>query len=168
MIDHVHAYTVPAAYSLLPEAMRSPEATALLLAIGAQESRFESRRQCSGPARGFWQFEPAGVRGVLDHSASHVPIRAVLRALRYGEADHAGEILHALEHNDTLAACFARCLLWTLPGRLPGPNDAEEGWMLYREAWRPGKPRRETWTANYAIGWGAVLQGRTIPPVVKA
>lgn len=164
MIDHVLAYTLPAAYSLLPKALASPEATAMLLAIGCQESGFQFRRQMGGPAKSFWQFEAnGGTRGVLEHPITRTTIRYVLRELQY-DIHEAGLIHQALEHNDTLAACFARCLLWTVPEPLPGPNDWQSGWDQYMEAWRPGKPHKEAWPVNFSIAWGAVLKGRQIPP----
>lgn len=168
MIDQILGYIVPAAYHVLPHEMRSPEATAALLAIGLQESRFEARRQISGPARSFWQFEQAGVKGVLRHGATARPIRVALRALKYDpDALEPALILVAMEHNDVLAACFARCLLWTLPEALPGPADGQLAWRQYISAWQPGKPRHETWTTNYAVAWGAVLNGRPLPPITE-
>jgi hypothetical protein len=166
--DHILAYVLPAAFALLPPAMQSIEASALLLAIGLQESRFLHRVQVVGPARGFWQFEVGGVEGVLLHERTQLTIAAVLGSLRYDHLAPPSMIQQALAHNDTLAACFARCLLWTSPLPIPGPNGAELGWQLYRDCWRPGQPRHETWTANFSIGWGAVLHGRQIPPTLEA
>lgn len=157
---------MPAMYDLLPEAMRSPEATALMLAIGLQESRFEYRRQVKGPARSFFQFELGGVRGVLHHARSRAPIIEAIRALRYSP-DDATALYLAIEHQDTLAACFARCLLWTLPGRLPLASEPNIGWHAYLDAWRPGQPREGTWGLNFSLGWAAVLQGRTVPAILK-
>lgn len=167
MIDHIYAHTLPAAYALLPKSWDSPEATAMLLAIGLQESRFQFRRQIHGPARSFWQFELGGVRGVLRHDASREAIMDAIRALQYAP-EQDGPLLLAIEHNDTLAACFARALLRTVPGSLPGPNGAERGWHQYIEGWRPGRPKYETWTGYFALAWGAVLSGRTVPPILNA
>lgn len=166
MIEHVLAFVLPAAYGLLPPEMKSAEATALLLGIGMQESRFLFRRQIEGSATGFWQFEVNGVRGVLNHTRTDDTLRRIVRTLRYEPDDF--QLHDALADNDTLAACFARCLLWTVPGRLPGPNEPDKGWAIYREGWRPGKPRLETWHANYSIAWGAVLKGRTFNQEFKA
>lgn len=159
MIEIVRDYIVPAAYAVLPDEMASPEATALLLAIGLQESRFEHRRQIGGPARGWFQFEVAGVRGVLDHPATAAPIAVALRALRYDAATPAKVLLDAIEDNDVLAACFARCLLWTSPLALGGPQQGPQGWRLYASTWRPGKPHPEVWQANYAGAWARVQGG---------
>lgn len=140
-----------AACELLPPAMNTPEAKAMLWAIARQESRLDARRQIGGPARGFWQFELGGIRGVLNHPASKIPIRAVLERLDYDfypDTSYA-----AIEHNDALAFCYARLLLYTLPTALPAKGDADEGWKQYTEAWRPGKPHRETWDAFFEQAW---------------
>lgn len=152
MITHLRDYVIPAAYALLPPAMNSREATALLLAIALQESECCARRQHEGgPARGFWQFEKSGVVGVLRHHATKDVIAKVCEALVY-PAD-AGACYAAIEHNDTLAAAFARCLLYTLPSALPTRTDPHAGWLQYLEAWRPGVPRPDTWDAHYARAW---------------
>lgn len=135
----VHRHVIPAAFSLLPEKMRSREAHAMLLAIGLQESAFEHRAQVpTGPGRGFFQFEKfGGVRGVLVHRASEPHIAYVLHKLRYAGAS-TQECYEAIEHNDVLACCFARLLLWTDPRPLPGPHDWETAWRIYLDCWRPG------------------------------
>lgn len=158
MIYHTFAHTMPAAYRLLPDRMQSPEATALVLAIGLQESRFEARRQLpKGPARGFWQFERGGgVVGVLTHGTTRPHAAKVLDFLRYPADIDSHGVHTAIEHNDVLACCFARLLLWTLPDRLPGRLDVDLGWNQYLRAWRPGKPHITTWPENYAIAWELV------------
>ena len=130
------------ALDLLPARMDSPEARVMLLAIGLQESRFTHRRQVGGPARGFWQFEKGGgVRGVLRHpaSAQHANMLCSVR----GVTNTADRVYDALEHDDILAAGFARLLLWTDPQALPMRGD--DGWALYLRTWRPGKPHPHTW-----------------------
>lgn len=137
--------------ALLPEKIDVPEAKAMLFAISMQESRLDERRQIGGPARGFWQFEFGGVKGVLNHRASQPLIRSVLDRLDY---DYAPDTSYAaIEHNDVLAFTYARCLLWTLPNPLPGKNDPDEGWEQYIDAWRPGKPRRQTWDSFFKAAW---------------
>jgi hypothetical protein len=163
VIEHILRYTIPAALALLPPKMRSLEATAMLLAIGLQESRFAVRRQQGGgPARGFWQFEIGGTEGVLEHEQSNGYIASVLMNLRYDHTAAAGIIHQTLEHNDTLAAAFARCLLWTAPTSIPGSDEPMRAWSMYTRLWRPGKPRLETWAAHYAEAWDRTL--RRDPP----
>jgi hypothetical protein len=161
MIDQIRSFILPAAFALLPLPMRSIEATAFLLAIGLQESQFEVRFQHGGPARGFWQFEIAGVRGVLEHPQTIVPIGEACETLRYPHTLEAVDLHLALTHNDILAACFARCLLWTLPEKLPEPDQAVVAWSQYRRTWRPGTPRVEMWRENYAAGWTLAREIRT-------
>lgn len=134
--------------------MDSRAARAMVLAICLQESRLTHRAQVGGPARGYAQFElGGGVRGVLTHPASRPHIQAVLAALDYTTAASAEACWIAIEHNDILAAAFARLLLWTLPGALPAQDAPGAGWAQYIAAWRPGKPHRETWNAFYDQAW---------------
>lgn len=137
--------TLSSAYSLLPSGLCSPEATQMLLAIGWQESRFEHRHQLGGPAKGFWQFERGGgVKGVLEHPKTRGLIRDVLIALKYENA-YDSHCYTALEHNDVLAAAFARLLLVPHPKKLPLVDQPNAGWDYYLACWRPGKPHAKTW-----------------------
>lgn len=146
---YIRRFVVPVAYALLPESMRSPQATALLMAIGYQESRFTHRRQIQGPARGFWQFEVGGVSGVLRHRATRPFAEIVCRTLGY---EPVPMVVHeAVEHHDVLAACFARLLLYADPR--PIPTEADAAWDTYLFGWRPGKPHRATWDGFFAQAW---------------
>lgn len=150
----------PAAFALLPPQMNSGPALAMLTAVALQESRFEHRRQMGhGPARGFWQFETGGVRGVLRHTASRASALAVCAVLGYDPDDVAG-IHEALADNDVMACCFARLLLWTDARMLPqGPAQSVDGWAQYLACWRPGKPHASTWGPLFASAWAADLPG---------
>jgi hypothetical protein len=151
VLDHV----VPVAEALLPPAMRTPAARAMLLAIGLQESSFEARRQLpTGPARGFWQFERGGVAGVLGHPASRPHLERVLRTLGYPADPWA--VHQALEHHDVLACVCARLLLWTHPAALPSEHLYDVAWSQYLATWRPGKPRPATWRGYYGVAWDLV------------
>lgn len=156
MIDHLLDYTLPAAYSLLPPALSSNTASAMLLAVGLQESGLQYRDQLGGPAKGFWQFELEGVKGVMKHPRSKVVINDILDKLCY--TGNPVEVQAALEHNDTLAACFARCLLWTSSLNLPTSIGSQKGWNLYLSLWRPGIPRRETWDNFFREAWKKVIE----------
>lgn len=143
------------ALRILPPMMTSRNAKAMLLAIGMQESRLVHRKQIGGPARGLWQFERGGgVAGVLRHPRTQGHAATVCWLL--GNAGTTASVYHQLEHDDVLAACFARLLLWTLPGALPVRGQAEEGWRQYIAAWRPGKPHRHTWDKFYEDAWEVV------------
>lgn len=153
--DHI----IPAAYAVLPTKMRAPSATAMLLAIALQESRLYQRRQRrGGPARGYWQFETVGVRGVREHRATAAESESVCIQLDV-EARGFTPIHEAIEHNDILACAFARLLLWTYPGRLPARGEPDEGWRQYLETWRPGRPHPETWAEHYARAWALIDGG---------
>src|SRR5688572_796908 len=97
MIDTIHTFILPAAFSLLPPKMESDAAKVMLLAIAFQESGCRYRYQLvGGPARGFWQFEQAGgVLGVLTHKKSKDIAYDVLEKLRYTytppDKRHSGE-----------------------------------------------------------------------------
>lgn len=139
--------------------MDSREARVMLLAIGLQESRFTHRYQvvqgkpgAKGPARGFWQFEQGGgVKGVLNFNRGRPNVAACAQALcvSRGVPGEAKAVWLALEHDDVLAAGFARLLLRSDPYELPKLGDAEGAWQLYLRTWRPGKPHRKTWDALY-------------------
>jgi hypothetical protein len=134
--------------------MDTPEARALLLAIGWIESGFTARVQVGGPARGFWMFEErGGTRGVLSHTKTAGFVLSAWNRVGY----HSTLSLHtaqaAIEQNDVIAAVFARLLLWTLPEALPARTDPEGGWTAYMEAWRPGKPRPMAWPDAWNLGW---------------
>lgn len=155
LIEHVAFHTIPAALSLLPERMDSARARALLLAIGLQESKFEHRHQVGGPAHGFWQFEQGGgVRGVLTHAVTSPLIRPICVGLLYPPTP--GACYTAIEHHDVLAACFARLLLWTDARVLPTPAQAEKGYHIYLDTWRPGRPHPNTWAACFTEAWQTV------------
>lgn len=148
-LPEIRAQAIAPALALLPARMASPQAEVMLLAIGLQESRFTHRRQVRGPARGFWQFEQGGgVVGVLRHPASREHALRVCDAR--GVQPVAEQIYQHLEHDDVLAAAFARLLLWTDPARLPAVGEVARAWDLYIRTWRPGKPHRHTWDGLYA------------------
>jgi hypothetical protein len=171
LLQLIRCFVLPAAFDLLPVKMRDPGAAAMLLAIGLQESRFTARRQAlasgkPGPAVGFWQFEVAGVEAVLDHAETQLPIAQALSDLRYNHTLAPALVHPLLEHNDVVAACFARCLLWASPIPLPAPDDPGGGWDLYRHAWRPGRPRRSTWNTFFEEAWAQVDATPTVTPTL--
>jgi hypothetical protein len=154
---YINDIVFDAALKLLPTQMDSPEARALMLAIGLQESRFEYRAQVGGPAEGFWQFESGGGwKGVLKHPDSAKLAQEVLKELAYGEPDL--DDYYAIENNDILSCVFARLLLWTHPKALPKVGQHDYAWGYYIELWRPGKPHRKTWDAFYDEAWAMNLK----------
>jgi hypothetical protein len=160
-LQDVRSQILRPALAMLPARMTSPEAEVMLLAIGLQESRFRHRRQIRGPARGLWQFELGGVRGVMTHTASraYARIACAQRDVTYD----ASEVYNRLEHDDVLAAAFARLLLWTDAEPLPKLGDIPAAWALYaspRRTWSPGKPHRHTWDDLYHEAHRAVTGAR--------
>jgi hypothetical protein len=146
------------AFDLLPEKMLGSSAVQMLLSIQLQEDRQLRRRQWpKGPARGAWQFEKAGgVRGVLNHDKTAAIARDVCAAR--GVAATEQQVWEALEHDDVLACCFARLLLWTDAKALPLLGDQEAGWACYLRTWRPGKSRPEEWPDNYQEALASVMK----------
>ncbi len=169
-LKQIHQSAIVPALALLPARMNSKEALVMLYAIGLQESKFEHRRQMgNGPARGFWQFERnGGVAGVLRHKSSQIHALAACKSRGLTDLKESELIkghtpnsiveraYHALEHDDVLAAAFARLLLWTDPKPLPALNDTESAWQLYLRTWRPGAYTRGTAEQKAALRkkWG--------------
>jgi hypothetical protein len=130
----------------------TPESRVMLLAIGAQESRFEHTHQVGGPAHGWWQFEKRGAAiNVITHPATERLAREVCAARHVNfQLDH---VFNAIEHDQIFAACFARLELYTNPKPLPSVGQMVSAWDYYIETWRPGKPHVKTWPQFY---WRAV------------
>ena len=147
-LDDLDRLALAPALSLLPAQMDSPRARAMLCAIALQESGLQYRAQIGGPARGWLQFEPIGIDGVLQHHSSADLAHGVCHTLGYRA--EAGELIAAIEHNDVLAVCFARLLLWRLPDDLP--TTEAQAWAQYVSTWRPGKPHETRWHANWRRG----------------
>ena len=140
------------------ERVRTPVAIRFLTAIAIQESGLTARAQHGGgPAKSFWQFEPIGVDGVLSHPGSRVEASRLCEVLCYrltgNEPANIRLIHNAIEHNDVLAAGFARLNLWKTPHPMPVTED--DGWRVYVDTWRPGKPDSARWPAAWAAGQAA-------------
>jgi hypothetical protein len=137
-------------FALLPPRMDSPRSRAMVMAICLQESDLQHRRQISGPARGYAQFERGGgVFGVLTHRATTMHAHDVCRKLDI--QPNADDVYTALEFCDPLAVAFARLLLWTDSAKLPDRHSPEDGWRMYLRTWRPGKPHPKTWGGCFAV-----------------
>lgn len=147
----IGANVLDKALALLPPRMDTPAARVWLLTAGLQESGLTKRVQVlngggRGPAHGLWQNEQGGgVRGVLNHEASHVLALKVCAAR--GVAPTPSAVWARMEFDDVLAAALARLLVFTDPKPLPAADDRDGAWALYLRVWRPGKPKPETWPA---------------------
>jgi len=147
----LHIAVEPALW-LLSSKLDTPAARALIIAIVLQESELTSRRQAAGgPARGYAQFEKTGIKAVLNHKVAGAHLRTLCGWL---DLEPTADALHtAIEFHDVLAVGLSRLLLLTLPYPLPRRGQKDIGWRQYLACWNPGKPRRETWAANFARGW---------------
>ena len=154
MIELLRNHIIPAALSLLPDKMDSPEARAILVAIALQETALRHRYQVGGPARGLLQWELAQVGLVLRHEVVGPIARRVLSELLYAPGDPPHTHIHAaMEHNDILQMAFSRLLLWPDAAPLPKRDDVQGSLATYLRVWRPGKPRPLDWPANWAEAW---------------
>ena len=157
-LEALNLNILPFALSLLEPRHDTKEARAMMIAIALQESGLKARRQAGdGPAKSYWQFERGGVAGIAHHKLSAPLLAKVCDSLDYPADVDAIHI--AIEHNDTLAACCARLLLFTHPDPLPKESEWMEAWQYYESLWRPGKPRFESWERNYKTAWEVVNGG---------
>jgi hypothetical protein len=79
------------------------------------------------------------------------------RTLQYAPTER---VCHpALEHNDILAAIFARLLLYTVPAALPTRDEGTLAYGQYIAGWRPGRPHPEKWPSYYRQAWKLVDEG---------
>lgn len=162
MLDAILHRAVNPALQLLPAKMDSDAARVMLLAAGLQESHFQWRFQKTsdpyrhGPAKGFWQGERGGVFCVMTNKATRADAEAVCKAR--GVPFDQVLIHERFEHDDVLAAAFARLILWADPKPLPAVDaDHETAWLCYLRCWRPGKPHRETWNDYHVLARAQVL-----------
>jgi hypothetical protein len=151
---------ITSAFNILPVKMAGKEARLVMLAIQLQEDPELLRVQKGcGAARGIFQFEKGGgVKGVLNHPTTKRDADRVCE-LRQVFA-HQSDVWNTLEHDDVLAAAFARMLLWTDPAKLPAIGEVRNAFDLYIRTWRPGAYARGNdlkkaalytkWQLNYA------------------
>lgn len=141
---------ITAAFNLLPVKMAGKEARIMLLAIQLQEDPQQLRRQMGdGPARGLWQFEKAGVRGVLGHPTTGATAAKLCNTQQVVPATNV--VIEWLPDDDVLAAGFARLLLWTDPAKLPAIGEVRQAFDLYLRTWRPGAYTRGTDAKKMAL-----------------
>jgi hypothetical protein len=140
--------------SLLPNYMTSDAARVILMAIAIQESNIAARAQIGGPARGYWQFESAGVEAVLKQTPSLA--QAVLDTCDIPLTSAAA----AIEYNDPVACAFARLMLWYDAAPLPPVSDTAGCYEYYLKNWRPGKPDESRWPTAFATAISTVSAGK--------
>lgn len=130
----------------------SVDARRMLVAIALQESALEHRRQVvhagteTGPAVSFWQGE---ITGGMCLTLFHEKTGKIMRSMcsNYNVDPTPRGLWEAMRFHDIIAATAARLLLYTLPHKLP--TTPEDAWQQYLSAWRPGKPKPGSWSANW-------------------
>lgn len=125
------------------------EAGQFITAICKQESDLAWRYQrllgdTAGPARGWAQFEQAGVNGVINHRKTGDLAAALCE--HYHVVFRIDHVWRAMEGHDGLAIGFARLLVYS--DIAPLPTEEETGWNYYYRNWRPGKPDRSRWAVS--------------------
>lgn len=151
------------AYLILPEKLDSLAASVMVLATCLQESGFLHRVQLgNGPAHGFAQMElgkpgnGAGVTGICEHPSTRDMVRTLCQARDLDFSPIA--IWNAIINDDVLALGMARLGYYTNARPFPAVGDKDGAYAYYIGTWHPGKPRPETWAANYQAALSA-LQG---------
>lgn len=138
----VLAKVIVPALALLPSQMDTPEARVPVLAFGAQESGYQTRKQDGGPAHGLWQCEQPIMQLLLDNRAVEVPIRNLCSARAV--APVSSDMYLAVATDDVFAAGIARLILWCDLAPLPALGDAEGAFETYIRVWGPGAYARGT------------------------
>jgi|TARA_R100001530_G_scaffold3566_7_gene5214 hypothetical protein len=123
--------------------MYSDEALALLIGTGAVESGYKYLKQIKGPARSYWQIEPATAIDNLDNYLSYRPelLNKVAKAsmIPYQILDEINlKIMETLlTCNIAFAICMARIKYYRVPKPLPASGDLEgqaKYWLKYYNA----------------------------------
>ena len=154
------------AMELLPASMWSVESYAEMLAIALQETGLRARRQevmskkehklVPGPARGLYQFELGGLKGVLQHPATQRHAARLVDALGYADSTPE-ELLDLLVDDDVLSSGMARLNLFWYPAPLPKRDDGPTpAYFYYDRIWRPGLKRPNDWPPNWTRAWETV------------
>lgn len=124
----------------------------LLLGTGAQESGFRSVRQLGGgPARGYWQIEPATERSVW---ADYLAYQPELRAVVTKRCGRQGPNVFALEHDMVYGILLARLLYyWRDPAPLPPATDLQEQAVRYKRYYNTpaGAATEAEYVESYAV-----------------
>ena len=125
--------------SKMGEKYASPEAVDLVLATGIVESRYEYIRQMGdGPARSFWQVEPASAVDNLMHYLKHRKslmgkcAEASMVDLKHWQ--NYDELVWAeiLEKNIAAGIIHCRLKYWRVPKRMPSTLEGQAAyWKKY-------------------------------------
>jgi len=123
--------------------MYSMDAEKLLMGTGAVESGYTYLRQLNGgPARSFWQIEPATAKDNIINYLQYRPqiwddiSKACDVPLYYIDSDlELSSIARLLENNIAFAISMARIKYRRVPSQIPGDVKAQaEYWLIYYNA----------------------------------
>ena len=125
--------------SKLGDKYSSPEAVDLVLATGIVESRYEYIRQMGdGPARSFWQVEPATAVDTLAHFLVHRSqlmqkcAEASLVDLKYWQTYDENVWAEILEKNIAAGINHCRLKYWRVPKPMPNTIEGKaDYWKKY-------------------------------------
>ena len=125
--------------SKLGDKYSSPEAVDLVLATGIVESRYEYIKQMGdGPARSFWQVEPATAVDTLAHFLVHRSslmqkcAEATLVDLKYWQTYDENVWAEILEKNIAAGIVHARLKYWRVPKKMPSSLEGQaDYWKKY-------------------------------------
>tara|TARA_R110000787_G_scaffold114544_1_gene224283 strand:+ start:771 stop:1259 length:489 start_codon:yes stop_codon:yes gene_type:complete len=125
--------------SILGDKYSSPEAVDLVLATGIVESRYEYIRQMGdGPARSFWQVEPATAVDTLAHFLVHRSqlmqkcAEASLVDLKYWQTYDENVWAEILEKNIAAGIIHCRLKYWRVPKPMPNTIEGKaDYWKKY-------------------------------------
>lgn len=148
---------------LIEANLYSDNAHSLMLGTGAQESRYQYLRQLGdGPARSFWQIEPATAYDNLENylqfrsrlkdrilGASYLH-QGVVEAILQDHNEAALETLsELLERNMAFAVLMARIRYYRSPGAIPGDLAGIAGYWKTHYNTASGAGSAEEFTDNY-------------------
>ena len=123
--------------------MYSENALALMIGTGAVESKYKYLKQVQGPARSFWQVEPATAIDNLENYLNFRPnllnkvIKASTVPYQLLKDINSDKMSHILMGNIYFAICMARIKYYRVPEPLPDENYLEgqaEYWLKYYNA----------------------------------
>lgn len=140
--------------------LHTPAAEQLLLGTAMQESNLVHRRQLgNGPARGYFQMEPATHNDIWNNYLAFKPTLGakIASLLSAPTADRIGE----LEHNDRYACAMARAHYHRVPAALPAEGDivgmAHYWKRYYNTVLGAGKPE------EFLTKWRKAFPDRPMP-----
>jgi hypothetical protein len=130
---------VKATCSKMGEKYASDDAVELILATGIVESRYEYIRQMGdGPARSFWQVEPATCVDNLAHYLKHRPelmrkcAEASMVDLKHWQNYDERVWAEILEKNIAAGIVHCRLKYWRVPKKMPSSVEGQAAyWKKY-------------------------------------